>query len=243
MRKIILILFLLIFIQKINYSQIITFNKDSVSIKGDGTYEDIKDSLIIRNSGKINLTIDSIYSDKMYLYKVSVCKNDTSYIFYIAFDKELSPIIIPPQDSIKLIFYMPDLCPICKDASISYFEDTLYVENNSINDPAHLVYISGQGITGVKNNNKIPIEFSVEQNYPNPFNPSTKIVYSLKHSAHVTLQIFDVLGRRVKKLLDKYIDRGEHTIIITGKGLSSGIYFYQLRVDKNIITKKMMLVR
>lgn len=239
----IIILALILLIQNIGYSQTIIFNKDSLNIEGEGFYEDIKDSLFIKNSGINELVIDSIYTNKIYLYPVEVCTKDTSYLFHIIFDQHPSPLTISPQDSIKLIFYMPDLCPICDGSSIPNFEDTLYFRSNAVNNPTYLIYVSGQGITDVEDNYRLPNEYSLEQNYPNPFNPSTKIIYSLKHSAYITLEVFDILGRSVQILFEGFKNTGDHEIIFNGKGLSSGIYYYQFRIAENNFTKKMLLIK
>lgn len=243
MRKMILIIFALLFLQGNIFSQSILFSKDSLRIEGEGFYDDIKDSLFIKNIGDNELVIDSIYTKKIYAYPVDVISTDTSYQLFIIFDQEQSPIIISPQDSIKLIFYMPDLCPICNGSSTTNFEDTLYVRNNSIDDSNHLLFISGQGLTDVKENNVIQNEYSLEQNYPNPFNPSTNIVYSLKNSSYITIEIFDVLGRSIEKLFQGFMDAGKHEILFDGTKYSSGTYYYQLRVGENIYTKKMLLIK
>ena len=243
MRKITIILFLLFFIQNIGYSQSIIFSKDSLTIDGEGFYEDIKDSLLIKNSGVTDLVIDSIFTNKIYSYPVEVSTKDTSYQFHIIFDQHPSPLVISPQDSIKLIFYMPDLCPICDGSSIPNFQDTLYFRSNALNTPTYLIYVAGQGITDVEDNYKFPEEYSLKQNYPNPFNPSTKIIYSLKHSSYITLEAFDILGRSVQILFEGFKNTGDHEIIFNGENISSGVYYYQLRIGENISTKKMLLIK
>jgi hypothetical protein len=83
----------------------------------------------------------------------------------------------------------------------------------------------------------------LNQNYPNPFNPSTVIKFSIIENAHVTLTIYDVLGRKVKTLIDEEMSPGVHQTLFNAVDLSSGIYFYELRANQNISTKKMMLVK
>jgi hypothetical protein len=86
------------------------------------------------------------------------------------------------------------------------------------------------------------------QNHPNPFNPSTAIGYYLPSSAHVTLEIFDVSGRRIRSLVDGPMAGGYHTALWNGaddagRAVSSGIYFCVLRADKQSLTRKMTLLR
>jgi hypothetical protein len=83
----------------------------------------------------------------------------------------------------------------------------------------------------------------LSQNYPNPFNPTTNITYSLKQTGDVRLSIFDILGREVAVLVDGVQNAGQHTITFTGTDLSTGIYLYRLQVGKEVITKKMVLVK
>jgi hypothetical protein len=88
-----------------------------------------------------------------------------------------------------------------------------------------------------------PEEYNLEQNYPNPFNPSTVINFTLENPSHVSLKIFDMLGREVTTLVDTVLNPGKNTVQWDAIGFSSGIYFYQLKTEKIIQTKKMVLLR
>jgi len=90
----------------------------------------------------------------------------------------------------------------------------------------------------------IPTKIILYQNYPNPFNSSTMISYSTSNPGFVILKIYDILGKEVQTLVDKYQVTGDYTISLDAKNLSSGIYFYQLQVGNDfVITKKMLLMR
>ncbi len=91
--------------------------------------------------------------------------------------------------------------------------------------------------------NLIPSDLSLHQNYPNPFNPSTKISWQVPVGSHQTLKIYDVLGNNVATLVDEYKPAGSYTVEWSATGLPSGIYFYQLRTDRMIETKKMILMK
>lgn len=83
--------------------------------------------------------------------------------------------------------------------------------------------------------------FGLGQNYPNPFNPSTNIEYTIPEKAHVTLKIFDILGKEVATLVDKEQQPGSYVAIWNASKVSSGIYFYRLTAGSNVQTKRMAL--
>lgn len=90
----------------------------------------------------------------------------------------------------------------------------------------------------------IPKKFRLSQNYPNPFNPSTKIEFGLPEKSHVTIEIYDILGRLVARLADHQVyPAGFHTIPWTPGHLASGIYLYRVRTDDQSITRKMTYIK
>ena len=93
-----------------------------------------------------------------------------------------------------------------------------------------------------------PGVFSVSQNYPNPFNPQTVIKYDLPRPAHVKLTIYNVLGQRVRTMVDEYQDAGGKTLFwdgtdAGGKEVASGVYFFWLRAGEFKAAKRMILMR
>jgi hypothetical protein len=93
-----------------------------------------------------------------------------------------------------------------------------------------------------------PSEFDLSQNYPNPFNPTTKIEFTLAKRGFVTLQIYDVLGRKVRTLVSQELTSGRKSVIWDGKNeddkeVASGVYFYQLKVGDFSQPKKMLLLK
>ncbi|MCK6620086.1 MAG: FG-GAP repeat protein [Calditrichaceae bacterium] len=91
--------------------------------------------------------------------------------------------------------------------------------------------------------NKIPAGYQLFQNYPNPFNPTTTIRFSLPRREHVTLKIFDLLGRKVATPVEGNLEPGEYSVVFDGSGLSSGVYFYRLEAGSFAAQKKLILVR
>jgi hypothetical protein len=93
-----------------------------------------------------------------------------------------------------------------------------------------------------------PREWRLSQNYPNPFNPSTSISFALAVPERVRLEIFNMLGHRVRTLADGLSAPGEHTLQWDGhddRGLpvSAGVYIYRLRVGDQVESKKMLLLK
>ncbi len=74
----------------------------------------------------------------------------------------------------------------------------------------------------------LPAEFAVSQNYPNPFNPVTLIKYQLPAVCHVSLRVFDVLGREVVTLVERQENAGHHGVEFDGSRYASGVYYYKL---------------
>ncbi len=92
-------------------------------------------------------------------------------------------------------------------------------------------------------NEDIPTSFSLEQNYPNPFNPSTTIQFGLPEAAIVRLEVFNVLGQRVKELVTEQLSAGFHAVPFNATDLSSGIYIYRIQAGTFVETKKMTLIK
>jgi aminopeptidase N len=89
----------------------------------------------------------------------------------------------------------------------------------------------------------LPSDYILEQNYPNPFNSTTNITYRLPGSAHVTLKIYDLLGRQVATLVDTKQSPGRYEYPWSPQAIASGIYFYRLMAGDIRLQKKMILLR
>ena len=128
----------------------------------------------------------------------------------------------------------------------SYFYKVTAVDINenesSSSDPINVELLSLEELLGA------PELFSVHQNYPNPFNPITTFRYDLPENTHVQIIIYDMIGRKVKTLVDQFQDSGYKYAVWDatndyGKPVSGGIYLYQVNVGSNISTKKMVLLK
>ncbi len=99
-----------------------------------------------------------------------------------------------------------------------------------------------------ENDGALPAVFSLAQNYPNPFNPTTEISFGLPTAGPVKLEIFDIVGRKVKTLVNREMAAGVHKVIWDGRNeeggsVGSGIYFYRLSSGDNSIARKMVMLK
>ncbi len=124
-------------------------------------------------------------------------------------------------------------------------ERTLPVED------AHIDNLTSYVITGVSDDavNQTTCNFSLLQNYPNPFNPTTVIRYSIPDvistegkNLNVVLKVYDVLGNEIAVLVNEEKPAGEYDVNFNSSSLTSGVYFYQLKVGTFIQTRKMLLL-
>ena len=95
----------------------------------------------------------------------------------------------------------------------------------------------------------VPLEYTLFQNYPNPFNSTTNIMYNLREKSQVRVEVFDILGRRVKVLLNnEFQNPGTHNLMWDGKNTngnytSSGIYIYRINANDFTNSKMMVLLK
>jgi hypothetical protein len=94
----------------------------------------------------------------------------------------------------------------------------------------------------------VPIAYALEQNYPNPFNPTTTIRYQLSKRSEVKLEIFDLLGRKVRTLVNGEQVTGAYSVLWksdndAGKTVASGVYVYRLRAGEFVQSRKLLLLR
>jgi len=94
----------------------------------------------------------------------------------------------------------------------------------------------------------LPDEFKVRQNFPNPFNPMTSIKYNIPARSHVTIEIYNILGQKIRTLVDEKKSAGEYNAFwdgnnSNGNNVSAGVYFYRFRGGDYTETKKMLLLK
>jgi hypothetical protein len=110
------------------------------------------------------------------------------------------------------------------------------------------IYAASDACPDTSSTNSAPREFDSFRSYPNPFNPTTQIAFVLDHQQHVTVELFDVLGRRVRRLVCGNMPVGHHSIRWDGRdevgqNVCSGIYFCRMTVGNATVTKKLVLLK
>ncbi len=115
------------------------------------------------------------------------------------------------------------------------YTGTIYIDNLRLSYPGN--------VTGIREVTGPPSGFGLFQNYPNPFNPTTAISFQLSTPGHVTLRIYDVLGREIATLVNGNESAGIHTVNFDASRLPSGVYFYRLKAGDFTATKKMLMLK
>jgi hypothetical protein len=145
--------------------------------------------------------------------------------------------------------------PVDLETGENYLVKIKSIDNDQhVGQSAAFFMIMDTTASAIEDQMQIPQEYVLEQNYPNPFNPQTEIRFSLPAQGHAYLNIFDITGRKVAKLLDRDMSPGIHSVTwygkdVTGINIASGIYFYQLQVRNTTgelqyhQTRKMILIR
>lgn len=123
----------------------------------------------------------------------------------------------------------------CGRVAGTTYTGTLYLDNLRISYPSI--------VTGVSEERTVPMDFNLGQNYPNPFNPTTTIEFSTAKEGYAELKIYDVLGREIESLVKGSLSKGTHKVIWDASKYTSGVYFYELKLNDQKSIKKMILVR
>lgn len=131
---------------------------------------------------------------------------------------------------------------IFEDKIISVWDDTrndpfdIYCNIRSFSNPDTTVNI-------IQSSSSIPVNFTLYQNYPNPFNPSTTITFKIKQKNNYSLNLFNYLGQKVRKLFNKNFIPGTYQFNFEAADLSSGIYYYILSSTKERFVKSFVLLK
>ena len=129
-----------------------------------------------------------------------------------------------------------------------------FMYHSSIDDAWLFIFVdalTGEIVTAVEgpgDPGNLPGEFSLQPNYPNPFNAQTVIGYTLPRASHVEVAIYNILGQRVRTLIDEIQPAGHHHVQWDGsddggRPLASGLYFCRMRAEEFTEARKMVLMQ
>jgi len=115
-----------------------------------------------------------------------------------------------------------------------------YLSNSTLNLDVSMTPLTTTGITDKTN---VITGFALSQNYPNPFNPSTIISYQIPQNSHVTLKVYNILGKEVATLVNENQVAGQYNFNFRAVNLASGVYIYQITAGNFRATKKLTLLK
>jgi len=122
-----------------------------------------------------------------------------------------------------------------RQAGVSY-NGTLFLDNLRATYPKKLTTIEVL-------DDIVPGEFRLNQNFPNPFNSETNVEFSLTERSEVTLRVYDLLGREVKRLADEQLPAGNYRVRFEASRLASGPYFIVLEAQGKRLSRKMLYLK
>ena len=143
------------------------------------------------------------------------------------------------------------MCDASGNADDVYIDDITWTGLSTVTATGGATLLASAPASGTPlklETSAIPEDYALLQNHPNPFNAGTTINYALSEPGDVDLVIYNMLGQRVRTLVQGYQPVGTYTIEFdakdaNGNDLSSGLYFYRLRVNDFVESKKMMLLK
>ena len=207
-------------------TNLFTTNSDSLNFGKVTVGNSLMKQFTVFNPHNAAVTINEFYcSDSLFTTNIKV------------------PVTIKPNDSLVVpVTFKPVLNGSFK---VSFNVRNIGQYNGAQQMIARQVILSGTSndIASVNSSTNTVEQFVLSQNYPNPFNPSTIIHYEIPDDGPVALIIFDGLGKEVKTLVNQYQSKGRYDINFNAVNLPSGIYFYQLKANSFISTKKMLLLK
>lgn len=213
-----------------------TENVESISpmyIGGYPSSDSMQNDLIYFN-GQVDEI--RIWNKKRSKTDILSCQNDT-----------LSAIYYTSADSGLVAYYRFDKIEkltLADGSTYDYCIRDLSLNNNHAKIINGGILVEHEKITSANGGNEsIITDYTLYQNYPNPFNPRTTINYSIPKQVNVTIIIYDALGREVTTLINEEKSIGNYSVEFNATNLSSGIYFYQMRINNNIQTKQMILLK
>lgn len=123
--------------------------------------------------------------------------------------------------------------------------DTLTIKGSELTEfKLYVEYgVEDDTVSVIRQGNLNVNSFKLFQNYPNPFNPATTISFEIPKDSKIRLVVYDILGNKIKTLVDQRLEKGLYQTKFSAGSMASGIYFYRLTAGDLSITKKMLLIK
>jgi len=121
--------------------------------------------------------------------------------------------------------------------------ETIYPEVKRIEVMSKIFDFFEGKITDIELAEIHPDEFYLHQNHPNPFNPETTINFVIPNAGKTEINVYNILGQKVRTLIDSKLLSGEHKVQFNAENLASGVYVYELRIDGYVMQKRMILLK
>lgn len=130
----------------------------------------------------------------------------------------------------------------------------VYIGIHCVSDDAFIFLVDDVEVWSIKDvstedqHGVAPMVTGLGRNYPNPFNPDTNIEFSVQETGLVTVEVFNILGQKIKTLVNEEFEAGRHQVVWNGRDdnnreVSSGIYFYRMKTGRYTSTKKMIMMK
>jgi len=186
------------------------------------------DSVILYNKSNANLEINDIYSVNASGFVLDIYLSDSTIHSGVTWENDFpDPFMIPSNDSAELVFSYPLWVP--KQNKINeVWSDTVIIKSNSFTNPRLGLPTMIDFPVNIKEDERLN-SYYLLRNYPNPFNPETTIEYSIPTSTHVELILYNIAGKKIIELENKFKQAGIHKVSLKAENLPSGIYFVYMK--------------
>lgn len=216
-----------------------TYGYDSVSYnQATGVIRFYRDASANAGLKLLSHNLNSLYSFEWYSgYQV-----DTSYWNWMN-TNSIQPLFASQVEGPVTITAQAPQNLAASDSMVVYYAFAIGANEAAMNTAMAEAVTKYQSLVNVDDENNIVETFALNQNYPNPFNPTTNISYSIPETGFVNLKVYDALGNEVATLVNDVQSQGTHSLKFDASNLTSGIYFYALRLNNQTITNKMLLMK
>ena len=206
---------------------------------------DTQNDQLLKEWGKINFSPDIVSEHGSFL--AAAWEQDNTIFLKGIKDSTIYKTVQLPEDSIPLIGEI-EICSVQPDT----FPKAWITWKSKISNQYEIFAADCMLSTEIDTNAVLALRdeavkisrFKLMQNYPNPFNPVTEIKYTLPKLSKVNLSVYNLLGQRVKTLINEFQPAGTYTAVLDGSRLPSGIYIYRIQTNTGFVkSKKCILIK